>query len=293
MTNSPKDWVDILAALSTPTLALFGIYIAWRQWRTAELKRKQDLFDKRYAVYEKVLDFLAAIKADGNAKPQTRHLLYIPRRQAFFLFGSDVKNYTDELFNHSAEFEDKNEWPPNERTRKVQKERELLNYFETQYAKSEALFCKYIRVDGSIVMKKINWLHGLSRLWIVASVLWVIGMGWYQHNVWNHSAVSFLASYNPDCEKYAGNIANTAQNVQPVKTVEISKSDADFWNSLPDAPSAYKDKAACIADHTAAHNEYITEVWCRIAWVILPPLLVPLIFAIGLWIKHGFKAEAK
>jgi hypothetical protein len=29
-----KDWIDILQALMTPTVAIFGSYIAYQQWQT-------------------------------------------------------------------------------------------------------------------------------------------------------------------------------------------------------------------------------------------------------------------
>ena len=42
-------WVLIVNALALPLIALIAAAIGFLQWRTAELKRKQDLYDKRYA----------------------------------------------------------------------------------------------------------------------------------------------------------------------------------------------------------------------------------------------------
>lgn len=46
--ENTKDWVDYMSALLTPVIAIFGCFIAYRQWRTSEKERKQYLFDKRY-----------------------------------------------------------------------------------------------------------------------------------------------------------------------------------------------------------------------------------------------------
>ena len=45
---SIKDWIDVLSALLTPIVAIIAVYIAYRQWKTAEAKRRQDLFEMRY-----------------------------------------------------------------------------------------------------------------------------------------------------------------------------------------------------------------------------------------------------
>ena len=51
MTPDPH-WTTLLSALLTPAVAVFGIFIAYRQWRLAQEKLKLDLFDKRFEVYE-------------------------------------------------------------------------------------------------------------------------------------------------------------------------------------------------------------------------------------------------
>lgn len=55
--TNPKNWVDILSALLTPTIAIFAGVIAYQQWQTQEKQRKQDLFEKRYDnLYKKTID---------------------------------------------------------------------------------------------------------------------------------------------------------------------------------------------------------------------------------------------
>ncbi len=67
MQNSLPTWVSILSALATPTLALFAIFIALLQWKTAKQKIKLDLFDRRFEVYKNVEKSLLIISGQGKA----------------------------------------------------------------------------------------------------------------------------------------------------------------------------------------------------------------------------------
>ena len=44
-------WTTYLAALLTPTVAVLGSYIAYRQWHLAQNKLKLDLFDRRFSAH--------------------------------------------------------------------------------------------------------------------------------------------------------------------------------------------------------------------------------------------------
>lgn len=52
--NGHTPWLQYLTALLTPLVAALGIWIAFHQWKTARMKLKLDLFDKRVVVYEAV-----------------------------------------------------------------------------------------------------------------------------------------------------------------------------------------------------------------------------------------------
>lgn len=67
--SNTKDWIDICSALLTPTVAIFGCLIAYRQWKTSEKQRKQDLFDKRYEnLFNPILDCIKEINIINNSK---------------------------------------------------------------------------------------------------------------------------------------------------------------------------------------------------------------------------------
>jgi hypothetical protein len=90
VTTELPGWVSILGALSTPTIAVFGLYIAWRQWQTGRSKLKLDLFEKRYAVYAAAQAFVKSVNAHGNATPEDIQNYRVGVSQCEFLFDGKI-----------------------------------------------------------------------------------------------------------------------------------------------------------------------------------------------------------
>ena len=92
-----------LSAVGTLIIAFIAIYIAWRQWITAESKRKQDLFEKRWQFYIKVKkefidDFVEKAEdltpeSKSTEKYIRKHWLYNYTDEAYFLFGKDIEKH--------------------------------------------------------------------------------------------------------------------------------------------------------------------------------------------------------
>lgn len=121
----------------------------------------------------------------------------------------------------------------------------------------------------------MNWRHGLFRVWIVTSILWVAGMGWYQYNAWS----PFNQFDNPaDC-KYCN----------PQVAIHELKGPWTEYQQQFCAP--YKGVEDCTVDMQIKHHEDVTELRERIVLVLLPPFLILLLSYIVLWIQRGFKAE--
>ena len=96
-------WLQFLSSLATLLVAGAVAYVAWRQWRTAREKLVLDLFEKRLAVYEKVME--AAQKVRGPGRPADNEpfrLLHSARAEAEFLFGPEISEYIRQLIEHTA-----------------------------------------------------------------------------------------------------------------------------------------------------------------------------------------------
>lgn len=91
------QWATIFSALLTPTVAGFGLFIAYRQWAVARNKLKHDLFERRFKVYEAARNLLAAIMTSGKAKDEDVWKFKSATREAKWLLNEEVAEY---LHNH-------------------------------------------------------------------------------------------------------------------------------------------------------------------------------------------------
>lgn len=89
------QWLQALGpTLVTFAIGMFGGYIAWRQWRTAQDKIQLDLFDKRFSVY---LDTFRDHKwlPEHNDWAKTRVDILV---RAQLLFGKETRTELQKLF---------------------------------------------------------------------------------------------------------------------------------------------------------------------------------------------------
>jgi len=64
--DNHKDWIDILKAFLTPTIALFGIFIGFMQWWTNHKRLKIEYFNRRIAVFDAIGKYIAEILISGG-----------------------------------------------------------------------------------------------------------------------------------------------------------------------------------------------------------------------------------
>ena len=102
--SAPTVW-EIVAALGTIGSFLAAGAALWisnrvarEQKRLTEHQLKQDLFDRRFAVYRTVDGFLCAVAgADGVPRHQDMRPFFKAQDEADFLFGLDVKDFLNEV----------------------------------------------------------------------------------------------------------------------------------------------------------------------------------------------------
>lgn len=87
-------WIVYLQALATPAIALLAAAVAWGQWRTSRQKFVQDLFDRRFAVWDDVRKAQSEIAQTGSiADPR---MMWGASARARFLFGADLRDRLEE-----------------------------------------------------------------------------------------------------------------------------------------------------------------------------------------------------
>lgn len=152
MTCDPH-WTNYLSALLTPTVAIFGFVIAYRQWRTAQNKLKFDLFDRRFSVYEAVEKLLASIMANGKAKDEDIFRFLVATKEAKWLLNVDVATYLEKELYHKAielqmfqnELEDISF--SEERSANVNKQLEIKKWFMAQHEVLNEKFSPFLKLQ--------------------------------------------------------------------------------------------------------------------------------------------------
>lgn len=152
-----------------PVLAALGFYIAYLQWRTAELKRNYELFDRRYTLYQKVLDYLQKIWADYRPCPEEIAVLHAIRSESLFLCGTDVADYIQKLIRVSAELYHNRIWIESDRISDDDKMpyrhemQKTIGYLREQSRELEAAFLPYLGIEQSVFSIIFSKLRLIKR----------------------------------------------------------------------------------------------------------------------------------
>jgi hypothetical protein len=103
--DNHKDWIDILKAFLTPTIALFGIFIGFMQWWTNHKRLKIEYFNRRIAVFDAIGKYIAEILISGGIDNNAETKFLRDTRNVFFLFGNDddIKTFVDEIYKKSTD----------------------------------------------------------------------------------------------------------------------------------------------------------------------------------------------
>jgi len=146
-------WTQVLAALLTPTIAVFGSLIAYQQWQTAKKKLKLDLFEKRFSVYIVARDFVTTVMTHGKAKDEEMYKFVSGTREAKWLFNSEICTYLDDnIWDYAVELQTLNaelEGVPvgDERTKNVQRQGEIKKLLYAQYGVLDKKLAPYLQLE--------------------------------------------------------------------------------------------------------------------------------------------------
>lgn len=126
MTCDPH-WTAYIGALLVPTVALLGLLIAYRQWRTAQSKLKLELFEKRLAIYNAATAFVSSVMTSGKA---TDEELYAK--------GVNLQCLSAELEGVPVS---------EERSNNVHEQRNIKLWLKDQYRILDEKFAKYLSIS--------------------------------------------------------------------------------------------------------------------------------------------------
>lgn len=127
---------QVLSALLTPLIAVLAAYIAWQQWRTNHLRLRHELFDRRYALYERIAAFMAEIIARGKVPTNAETQFLRDTKVTIFLFDKETQQFTEQIYHkavklHALEMMLEN-LQGEDRVDNVEKQREIKDWLGSQ-----------------------------------------------------------------------------------------------------------------------------------------------------------------
>ena len=94
---SETNWTNNLSGLAILVIGFLGVYIAWRQWKTASYRYKLDLFEKRFTIYEAIIDFILSIRGGGKVLDEPLAIFKDKTLPVRFLFNDEIAEYISEI----------------------------------------------------------------------------------------------------------------------------------------------------------------------------------------------------
>lgn len=153
MTPTPQ-WVNVLSALLTPTIAIAGALIAWLQWRTARQKLALDLFDRRLKVVADLKAAIANVLREDKVDLQGVFAFLRAKDDAVYLFGSDVTILLDATYKRIKDLRVIS--ARNSRSlviddvKSLDREFEILNELGSFFEKLEILIRPYLHIHTKV-----------------------------------------------------------------------------------------------------------------------------------------------
>lgn len=149
-----KAGIELSEAALAPLIALLAVYIAFRQVRNDELRRRIDLYDRRHTIYQGISRFLLNAVREASVTDEDLRHLSKTTAEGFFLFGAKFEVYVKELNRKGARLmtirtalESGTTLSDAERASVIQEQSELLNWIGEQFKDSKRLFESELRLE--------------------------------------------------------------------------------------------------------------------------------------------------
>jgi hypothetical protein len=132
-------------AITTGTILVLQYLLAGRQWRLS-------LYDKRYPVYLRTMEYLSHIGQRAGLKQDELMKFLRDSRDKEFLFKKDVQEHLGQLYSKGVALMTlgtmlEGDVPGDKRSELVDKQSKLLEWFSGQFEISKELFGEYLRID--------------------------------------------------------------------------------------------------------------------------------------------------
>lgn len=143
--------VELSKALLTPLIAIIAAYVAWQQMTTNRRKLKLDLFDRRYAVFESIGQFIGSILTSGRVGEGKGFQFLVDTKATKLLFGEDIAKFVSEVHQKSVHLHgldaELDGSTGGTRTTNIKAQREIKDWYSKAFEGLEKRFSDYLRLE--------------------------------------------------------------------------------------------------------------------------------------------------
>ncbi len=101
-----NEAITLSQALLTPVIALITVYIAYQQYRIRRDECALQLYDRRLALFNKMIEIIDRIRAGHELVPHEAFAWLGTVNEAQFIFGKEVDSIIQPLFTDVFEYAD-------------------------------------------------------------------------------------------------------------------------------------------------------------------------------------------
>ena len=106
-TQTIPYWLDVLAKLAPAIVSIvvggFATYIGFNQYKINLEKLRLDLFERRLEAYEKLQEYFNCLLQGSHVDSKVLSILAEARYKSLFLFGDEITEHINEVFNKAIE----------------------------------------------------------------------------------------------------------------------------------------------------------------------------------------------
>lgn len=152
--DDPVKLVELLSAFLTPVIAIVTTYIAVQQFRTNRFQVKLEMFERRYAIYDAIREFISEAVQSGDFQSKSFPIFNERTHDAYFLFSDEISDYVQLLREKAARLRLVNDKLHNrglplgdERSKLAEEDHDLMIWFGHQFETSKELVRPFMRLD--------------------------------------------------------------------------------------------------------------------------------------------------
>jgi len=136
--------INLGKALIPVLITIFAVCIGYQQYKTNRRKLKLDLFDKRFVIFQAAKDFVIGVIDFSSFDKEKQNVFLIQTRGSQFVFGDDIKDYIDEIWD---KFVDLEVWKNDEDSSTHSSEQNAhLKWFNAQLHTMDKKFESYLKL---------------------------------------------------------------------------------------------------------------------------------------------------